>query len=182
MKKFFCIFLILLVVSAINAFACVCALPEKTVDDAAFEASAKKQFDSAFVVFTGEVSEWQQTELKFKLEKVWKGDIKNEYQMSTGTRKISEDLWESSSCDYTFQKGEKYLVFAYKTDKGDVQAYDCSLTQKLKNAERTIRFLDLNAKKVEKEFSNSQVITAPIFNRQFYFFGIFKFSVESSCD
>lgn len=179
MMKFFYIFLILFVISVVSTFACVCALPEKMESDSAFSKAARKQFDSAIVVFTGEVSDWQMTQVTFKLEKVWKGDIKNDYQMSTGTRKIDNERWMSSSCDYSFQKGEKYLVFAYKTDKGDVQAYDCSLTQKLKNAERTIRFLDLNAKKVEKESLNSQVIAAPVFDSQFDFFGSFKFTVQS---
>ena len=43
---------------------------------------------------------------------MWKGDALDEFTMSTGAVKVGEDSYRSSSCDYGFSVGEKYLVYA----------------------------------------------------------------------
>ena len=143
--------LVFLFLSAVNSLACRCMLPEKTPSDNEFAKIAERQFENAIAIFSGEVIALSETEVTFKLEKVWKGNIKDEYKMSTGVRYIDEKTTSFSSCDYTFGKAEKYLVFAFKTEHNDVQTYNCSLTQFYKTGKRTKEYLDSKVKSDGKE-------------------------------
>jgi hypothetical protein len=47
-----------------------------------------------------------------------------------------------SSCDYGFQVGRKYLVFAYGKSASTMRAYSCTRTIELQHATSTVELLD----------------------------------------
>jgi hypothetical protein len=96
----------------IGASACTCDLPfpVKTVKQQVVE--ARKQSKA---VFSGEVVEViadpqiAYVEVKFRVEKYWKGVLTNEVTVVTGRG--------SGDCGYRFEVGAHYLVFAYGAGK-----------------------------------------------------------------
>ncbi len=145
--------------NAPDVFACDCSLPEKIKDETAFREMVVNKYNKAVAVFSGEITDNDKFNIKFKIEKNWKGATGASYAMSTGLRPSGSGTFKSSSCDYSFNDGDKYLVFAFKTQYGDVQTYYCSLTQPLGKAERTEKTLDefikeqkMNSKSFEENF------------------------------
>jgi len=100
-----------------------------------------KDFNDASVVFSGEVVELDTFELKIKVDKSWKGESKNVINMITAAIKIDENTYRSSSCNYRFQLGKKYLVYAYETD-GELKARACSRTKPIQYAEQEMAYLE----------------------------------------
>ena len=76
----------------------------------------------------------------FRIEKVWKGETVEEITMATKTKAKGNGLLTFSSCDYNFNKGEKYLVYA-EGSGGNMQSYKCAGTGQLKNSDDRIKFL-----------------------------------------
>jgi hypothetical protein len=66
----------------------------------------RKEFDTASIVFSGEVIELGTFEVKFKIEKIWKGPSEDEITLLTGAKKIGENTVSRSSCDYDFGQTE----------------------------------------------------------------------------
>lgn len=100
-------------------------------------------YGKAIAVFSGEAVKTEIDKVKFKINQVWKGEIGDELVMSTGGKKIRDDLFQlPSSCDYNFQESRTYLVFAFGTDLEDMKATKCSLTNELKKASNTERLLN----------------------------------------
>ena len=127
--------------SSETALACVCGGDPRPLSDEEIRAGIAKEYDQSVVVFSGEVVELDTYNVKFKIAKLWKGDPADEILMSTGTVKIDEMHARSSSCDYRFKLGEKYLVYA-RTFEAGLVAYKCTGTKILKNAERDMMELD----------------------------------------
>lgn len=71
-----------------------------------------KDYNGASAVFSGEVVALDTFMVKFKVDKLWKGDFSDEITMSTGAKDNGDGTYTSSSCDYNFKLGEKYLVYA----------------------------------------------------------------------
>jgi len=131
---------ILISISAARAFACVCVLdphptPEKIRTD------RLKAFENASAVFTGEVVSLDTLTVKFKVNKIWKGEASPEITMLTGTRNNSDGTFTSNSCDYSFTQGQQYLVYAYGSP-GEMKTHKCSRTALIKFAETEIQGLD----------------------------------------
>ena len=124
-----------------SALACVCGGDSRPLSDEEIRAGIVKEFDQSVAVFSGEVVELDIYNVKFKIAKLWKGDPTDEITMSTGRVKIDETHTRSSSCDYGFKSGERYLVYARKFEAGWV-AYKCTGTKPLANAGRDITELD----------------------------------------
>ncbi len=114
------------VASAEKSFACSCA--------ASLEPE-KKQVQQAFMnsraIFSGEVLEINESSadknsllVKFKVAKLWKGELKNEISITTNK--------ESSMCGYGFEIGKKYLVYANGL-KNDLFVENCSRTTNMSN-------------------------------------------------
>lgn len=138
--KFYSLLLfgVIFLISYESVFACLCVYIENPSAEFVVGQHAK-----AVAVFSGEVIESDIVKVKFKIEKVWKGDVGDELEMSTGGKKINDDLYNlPSSCDYGFHKSEKYLVFAYGNDFDDMKATKCNLTNESKRAEKTEKILD----------------------------------------
>ena len=125
------------------AQGCVCfGLPEKPTPEQA-RAMLVKDYNQALSVFSGEVVALDTFKVKFKVDQVWKGDFGDEVTMSTGAKDNGDGtLTLSSSCDYSFKLGEKYLVYAYGTSLEEMQAHECTRTRLLKYAEQEVRDLD----------------------------------------
>ncbi len=124
------------------ALGCVCVeLSERPSPEQA-RAMLAKDFSKAFAVFSGEVIELDTYKVKFKVYKLWKGDFEGEITMLTGTKKIDETYFRSSSCDYSFKLGEKYLVYAYGASPDEMQAHECTRTRLLKYAKQEIESLN----------------------------------------
>ncbi len=111
MKKFivsisFCA--VILVLFACNIFACTCSLP---FGNNSFKKEIKEAYKNSSAVFSGEVievikkPEVYSVEVKFKVNKSWKGDLDNIVTISSGLG--------SGDCGYKFQVGKIYLVYAY---------------------------------------------------------------------
>jgi len=129
------------VLSSEKAFACVCGGDPQPLSEEEKRAILRREFNQSIAVFAGEVVEIDEFNVKFKISKMWKGDSTNELTMSTGRIKIDETHVRSSSCDYRFKLGEKYLVYAGKFEGGLV-AYKCTGTKPFADAERDLKELD----------------------------------------
>ncbi len=81
--------------------------------------------------------------MRFKVDKLWKGDFGDEVIMSTGVKERRDGLYDlPASCDYEFQLGEKYVVFAFGASPETMKARKCAGTRLLKYAEKEIDNLD----------------------------------------
>lgn len=70
-------------------------------------------FEKATSVFTGEVVSVDLLKVKFKVDKIWKGEEANEITMLTLNKLYTDGTLTVSSCNYRFDKGVKYLIYAY---------------------------------------------------------------------
>jgi len=127
--------------SAEKSFACSCEVtlePEKKqIQDA---------FTSSGAVFSGEVVEVSESPadknsllVKFKVAQSWKGESKREITITTNK--------ESSMCGYSFEVGEKYLVYANGL-KNDLFVDNCSRTTNMSNKGDVKYLTKLKRKKV----------------------------------
>lgn len=117
--------------SSRSAFACVCELEPGKRSEKQIKAAIAREFNESASVFSGEVVALDTFTVKFKLITMWKGDALEEFTMSTGARKISEDSYRSSTCDYRFKVGETYLVYARVADDNQLVARSCTRTNVL---------------------------------------------------
>jgi hypothetical protein len=124
------------------ASGCVCLLPAGKPTPEQARAALVKDFNEAFAIFSGEVVRLDNFKVKFKVDRVWKGVVGDEIVMSTGTKDNGDGTYRSSSCDYSFKSGEKYLVFAYGSSAEEMQAHRCTRTGLLTREEETIKDLD----------------------------------------
>jgi hypothetical protein len=131
-----------------DAHGCVCVVPYEKPSPEEARAALVKDFNGATVVFFGEVIEGDAFKVKFKVEKMWKGEVGDEIVMATGAKKYDDGAYSSSSCDYHFKLGEKYLVYAYPVDPDlhpgstDLQARACTRTKLAKYADQEMKELD----------------------------------------
>ncbi len=125
------------------AFACVCGGEPGKRTEKQIKAAIAKEFNESASVFSGEVVTLDTFTVKFKLITMWKGDALEEFTISTGAQKISEDSFRSSSCDYHFKVGEKYLVYARASDDHQLVARSCTRTNVLSSGQTDIPELDI---------------------------------------
>lgn len=133
MKKFTLLgaaFLLLLSFDA--AYGCVCFLAEYPTPESV-RAERRKEFDKATAVFSGEVIKLNKFRAEFKIDKIWKGVAVNHIAMLTGTVDKGDGTQISSSCDFHFKLGEKYLIYAYG-ELDELKTHQCSRSLLLKNA------------------------------------------------
>ena len=126
-----------------TAFACTCMFEPEKRTDAVIKAAVVKEFNDSASVFSGEVIAQDMLTVKFRVMTMWKGDALEEFTMSTGTVKLGEDLYSSSSCDYSFKVGEKYLVYARWAENNQLIARSCTRTRVLTNELPDFRELDV---------------------------------------
>jgi hypothetical protein len=131
------------------ASACVCIeLSNPTPKE--LRKKLTKEADWASVIFSGEVLFVDMLEVKFRVDRVWKGEDKMEITMSTGARRSYGGI-SITSCDYGFELGKKYIVYA-KVIEDKLQTAQCTGTRLYKDAGERVDFLDeLQRKERQKQ-------------------------------
>ncbi len=149
----FCAFL-LFTLCAPRAFGCVCELdPHPTPES--IRADRLSAFEKATVVFSGEVVAMDTLTVKFKVDKIWKGDEAKEITMLTGTKDNGDGTIISSTCDYGFENEKQYLIYAYGP-MAELKTHKCSRTILLKDAETEMKGLDEITPHKSVAFSSSR--------------------------
>lgn len=144
--KFFLALIFLAIVSLSSyqtAFACTCLSQPGKPTEAELKAAVVKEFNESAGVFSGEVVAQDMLTVKFRVVTMWKGDALEEFTMSTGTVKRGEGFYRSSSCDYGFKVGEKYLVYARWAENNQLIALSCTRTAVLSPQLPDFRELDI---------------------------------------
>ncbi len=114
-----------------SAFGCSCPTIGTTLEHE--KAARLKDFNSAAAIFTGEVVELEENKVKFKVEKIWKGESVDEIVMVIQLKK-DDGRYVRTSCDYYYELGKKYLVYAYDI-KSELTTYSCTRTISFKHTE-----------------------------------------------
>ena len=142
-----------------NVPACVCAISGEEDKPEVFEKFINQSYENAEAVFTGKVIRRSLFEVYFEIDSVWKGDISEDFVLSTGNVDIGNGEFMMSSCDFGFYENKKYLVFAGKFDEPRSEktklllARSCGGSDLLEEADRQINFL--NKIKAPKNFKKS---------------------------
>jgi hypothetical protein len=131
-------------------------LPVNTEENLRTAVATSLREDDA--VFSGEVIETDGLTVKFKVKKTWKGEVKDKVSMATGAVKFEDGLLLSSMCDYKFELGRKYLVFA-NASEGKLKASKCSWTGILGERKRFTNELD-RVKRSERESKPDKAVAA----------------------
>lgn len=114
------------------AFGCSC--PTIGVTPEQEKISRLNDFNSAVAVFSGEVIELEENRVKFKVDRIWKGESVDEIVMTIQLKK-DDGSYVRTSCDYYYELGEKLLIYAYGT-VNKLTTYQCTRTTSFKNVER----------------------------------------------
>lgn len=160
-------FLFCLVFGATKTLACFC--PSLTTEQAVDK--SKAVFSGEVVGFeyrkgisnwsmderakqTGMVIEYETLVVKVRVNQWWKGEPPSEvYLLTNGTRN-ADGTSLRNSCDYTFHKGETYLIFAtqFNTKKdNEYRTSDCLRTLKLSAADDDLKILGEGKKPLENK-------------------------------
>ncbi len=132
-----------------SASACVCALSlNKRISLKKAVAKAKSE---AAVVFSGQVIELDDSIVKFRVERLWKGARTKEIVLiNTGAGKSEGGDRIISSCAYNFRLGEKYLVYAYRSE-GKLETNKCTRTAVMEGATEDVGMLENLGPKKERK-------------------------------
>jgi hypothetical protein len=135
---------ILVLLSVESVSACWCQ--REVVDtEAKFRVAVSEAVKQSNAVFVGEIIEQNRSQLRVKVEKVWKGEVGD--QIILVTRDWQDgDRGSIDSCAYPFKVGTKYLIYA-DTVKGELVTSKCSRTHPVNEAERDLNELDRAGRK-----------------------------------
>lgn len=126
--------------SSTSAVACWCVGddPKDTVSSA-----VKKELRRSVLVFSGVALERSGSEIRFSVEKVWKGSATNQITFDSQIDSSSNSDTEKfvDSCAQQFEVGKKYLVYVYRKN-GWLFVSKCSRTQFLESVSGDIVQLD----------------------------------------
>jgi hypothetical protein len=92
------------------AEACACVVPNRTAEQE--RQNVSEQLAKSLAVFSGEVAAKDPGLVRFKLEKVWKGDFAGELTMQDWPRQNPDGSISLTSCDYVFTIGKKDAVLS----------------------------------------------------------------------
>jgi len=118
------------------ALGCVCISIPNVAD------SLKK----ADAVFVGKVESISEKRAKLKVERVWKGKIPAEVVMLMGGSVFEREGKEPiefpfTSCDYEFDVGEQYLIYASSFGGNYYRTWVCTRTRGLQYAQEDLKEL-----------------------------------------
>ena len=163
----------LLIFSQIEVVACGCPGSK----DTDITMAVTQHFGNASIVFSGEVIAKEFVPIikedtsgkaikaenlvyKFLVGGWWKGKFKDEITLNTSHFRYPDlGYGENSGCEYSFEVGEKYLVYAVGS-KGKFIAHSCSGTTRIENAEKDIQQLQ-KLKAENEEFVIKSLINDP---------------------
>ena len=89
---------------------------------------------------TGKVIDYETLVVKVRVRQWWKGETPMEIYLLTNTTRDADGSLTQSSCDFTFQKGETYLIFAAGKEN-DYRTSNCQRTRKLTEAKDDLNIL-----------------------------------------
>jgi len=191
-QKIVMAFVICLLFGATEVFACGCpGSPDTNVSD-----EVRYAFQKSTVVFAGKAVgfeyrkgipnqymeslkkdsgrqvDYETLVVKFQVERWWKGEVTTEIILLTSETKNSDGTGSNSGCDYSFKKGESYLIYA-NGKVSQLRTDACSRTKLLTKAEADLKILGEGKEPVEKknEPNNSMDVRAKqrlSFNVTFY--------------
>jgi hypothetical protein len=153
---------ICLFLSAINSFACSCDPSDESVNDAV--KNAIKQSTVVFVGkfvgyeyrkgiprrYTKEPIEYETRVLIFQVERGWKGETTSKMFLATDRIRNADGTGSGSSCDYDFEKGETYLIYAYGKEN-ELRTDYCTRTELLTKAEEDLKILGEGKEPVDRK-------------------------------
>ena len=119
----------MLVASADAAGACVCFFSDEPKSDSQVRQELAAAFGKAAAVFSGRVEQTTRLMITFTVDAVWKGDIPRRFVMSSGATANADGTTTISSCDFPFEEGKSYVVFADGAASRDaLRAGQCTFT------------------------------------------------------
>ena len=128
-----------MLLSVDSVSACWCR--REVVDtETKFRAAVSKAVKQSNAVFVGEIIEQNRSQLRVKVERVWKGKVGEQLILITHDWQDG-DLGSIDSCAYSFVVGRKYLIYADKVE-GELVASKCSRTLPANEAHKDIDELD----------------------------------------
>jgi len=127
--------------TALPASACPCELPVRPPSRAQLKESVRNSYDDATAVFLGEVTSADRFNVHFIIVTAWKGIEGTSAVLKTGAYVDGSDSIATSTCEYRFDVGKTFLVYA----SGPVDALTtdkCSRTAIVNKARHDIRVLN----------------------------------------
>jgi hypothetical protein len=122
------------------AYECPPKPPNQTAEQV--RTAFLKEVEEADVIFSGEVVESDPLYARFKVDKVWKGELQGEVVILTGVKRHENGSYSRWSSDYGgYRLGEKYVVWA-SGPAGELKAHACSRTGPASRAAQDIEALD----------------------------------------
>jgi hypothetical protein len=123
-----------------DAEACVCfEVPRSRAQQKQY---IEKELQQAVAVFLGEVVATDSLKATFKINRVWKGKLGAEVTIRTGARAEAGGVFVWDSCDWSYQRGQRYLIFAYGSSVEEMKAMKCTPTATEEAAGSTRVLLD----------------------------------------
>jgi hypothetical protein len=170
MKKI-CLAFFLFAVSCSAAFGCTCVSLDgagQTLPDQV--SSAVKDADAVFLGnvdrfdfisgFPSEIMEkrresipgltWETKTVVFDVDLWWKGPLDAETFIATSETRNSDGTRSSSSCDYAFEEGKTYLVFARKSGEF-LRNIACGMTRNEENMKEVLPLLGEGKKPLKRK-------------------------------
>jgi hypothetical protein len=147
-----------LIFTHVNVFACSCP----TV--AGLEEELKWKLKKLHAVFSGEVIEIKEqtssrdVSVKIKVDRVWKGSVFQELWVMTPD--------SPGACGVAFESGKSYLVFASRSDQGDLTTGLCLKNKEIVKAEEELKILGAG-RKPKKIKNNAAVCRSRLLTRPF---------------
>ncbi|MCU1287975.1 MAG: hypothetical protein JWN60_204 [Acidobacteria bacterium] len=92
--------------------------------------------------------------VKVRVNQWWKGEPPTEVYFLTSSTRNADGTSTRNSCDYTFYKGETYLIFAtqFNTKKeNEYRTSDCLRTRSLSSADKDLKILGEGKKPLENK-------------------------------
>ncbi len=94
----------------------------------AYRAYVRKQFEESYAIFSAEAIAVGRGKVMFRVEDVWKGELPRELTMDAAIDPSEDPTAFTSSCDYFFKSGKKYLVVAYGSSVATMMTKPCTST------------------------------------------------------
>jgi hypothetical protein len=163
-QKIVVLFVICLLLSATEVFACVCPISSNETLEGVIRYGVK----NSTMVFAGKVisfeyrkgipNDFMQSKgidyetkvVQLQVEQWWKGEVPKEIFLITDETKNADGTESTSSCNFNYKAGESYLVFAYGKEN-ELRTMACARTQPLNRAREDLKILGKGKEPVKKK-------------------------------
>lgn len=132
--------LLFLLLCSESASACWCRR-EALDTEKKFKAAVAKELRQSAVVFAGEAVERNRSGLRFRVERVWKGEAADEIVFRHEGESFDGREYFIDSCALLFEVGKKYLVYAYRQGN-ELFVSKCSRTELFESAQKDVSELN----------------------------------------